>query len=262
MCGRTANPAAAHSRHGAGRDLLAPQEQAAFSFIWKTLARSRTHRLILMAYAGLAFGWITKGALDTPRPTLRDQGMYGLLITLAPLGLAMLITLGLRYLFSLPLTSARELAVPDRRPRRPARLARRRRALRHLVRHRARVRGQPARRDRDSRRRSAPLAATALASLAALIWFERTYRDWRKLPFTCSYLPGKQPAWMLMLRAGLAAPLLAAAGQLMLYSSGDSDRFHRAVHLRARRLVAPPRRRAATPGTAPSCNSRKSTKPR
>src|SRR5947209_13641269 len=83
---------------------LAPQELAAFSFIWKTLTRSRTHRLILMAYAGLAFGWITKGALDTPRPTLRDQGMYGLLITLAPLGIAMLVTLGLRYLFSLPLT--------------------------------------------------------------------------------------------------------------------------------------------------------------
>ena len=38
-----------------------------------------------MAYAGLACGWIAKGALDTPRPTLRDQGVYGLLVTLAPL---------------------------------------------------------------------------------------------------------------------------------------------------------------------------------
>ena len=31
-----------------------PRQQAAFAFIWKTLARSRTHRLILLAYAGIA----------------------------------------------------------------------------------------------------------------------------------------------------------------------------------------------------------------
>src|SRR5947209_7742735 len=54
-----------------------PRELAAFTFICKTLARSRSHRLILMAYAGMALGWITKGALDTPRPNLKDQGVYG-----------------------------------------------------------------------------------------------------------------------------------------------------------------------------------------
>src|SRR5262249_38949428 len=81
-----------------------PPQQAAFAFIWKTLFRSRTHRLILLAYAGLAIGWITKGALDTPRPSLRDEGMYGLLAVLAPLALAMLVTIALRYLFSLPVT--------------------------------------------------------------------------------------------------------------------------------------------------------------
>src|SRR5262249_6284216 len=78
------------------------RERAAFSFIWKTLARSRTHRLILMAYAGLGLGWIAKGFIDTPRVALRDQGMYGLTVTLAPLGLSMLIALGLGYVFSLP----------------------------------------------------------------------------------------------------------------------------------------------------------------
>ena len=79
-----------------------PRQQGAFAFVWKTLARSRTHRLILLAYAGLALGAITKGALDMPRPSLRDEGLYGLVVVLAPLGLSLLITVGLRYLFALP----------------------------------------------------------------------------------------------------------------------------------------------------------------
>ena len=227
----------------------------------KPSTRSRTHRLILMAYAGLALGWITKGALDTPRPTLRDQGMYGLLITLAPLGIAMLITLGLRYLFSLPVTlPANWLFQTTGRDGR-ARLARRRRALRHLVRHRARLRGEPARRHRDSRPASRSRRDRARQSPPRSSGSSASYRDWRKLPFTCSYLPGKQPAWMLMLRAGLAAPLLAAAGQLILYCSADLTAFtalftfELAVWWRLR--ADPPQ----APGTAPCCNSRKSTKP-
>ena len=51
--------------------------------------------------------------------------------------------------------------------------------------------------------------------------FERIFRDWRKVPFTCTYLPGKAPAWMIMLRIGIAAPLLGAAGHLMLRASAD-----------------------------------------
>ncbi|MBL8219066.1 MAG: ABC transporter permease [Bryobacterales bacterium] len=37
------------------------------------------------------------------------------------------------------------------------------------------------------------IAWTAIAFLLAAIGFERLFRDWRKLPFTCSYLPGKRP---------------------------------------------------------------------
>jgi putative ABC transport system permease protein len=201
-----------------------PRELAAFSFIWKTLTRSRTHRLILMAYAGLAIGWITKGALDTPRPTLRDQGMYGLLITLAPLGIAMLITLGLRYLFSLPLTlPANWLFQTTGREGRRAWLTAVERFVTWCGIVPVFVASLPAAIAILGPVRA--IAATALGLTAALMWFERAFRDWRKLPFTCSYLPGKQPAWMLMLRTGLVAPVLAAAGSLMLYSSGDLTPF-------------------------------------
>ena len=38
------------------------------------------------------------------------------------------------------------------------------------------------------------LAVTALGALVALLCFERLFRDWCKLPFTCSYIPGKERA--------------------------------------------------------------------
>ena len=102
-----AGSAASDRRTGVGSWLLErwigdPRQQAAFAFIWKTLARSRRHRLILLAYGGIAFGAITKSALDMPRPSLRKEGMYGLVVVLAPLAVAMLVTVGLRYLFALP----------------------------------------------------------------------------------------------------------------------------------------------------------------
>jgi predicted permease len=201
-----------------------PREQAVFAFICKTLARSRMHRLLLMAYTGLALGWITKGALDTPKPSLRDQGMYGLLVTLAPLAVAILIVLGLRYLFSLPITlPANWLFQTTGRDGRRAWFAAVERFV--IVCGIAPVfaASLPAAIAILGPLRA--LAALALTGLAALICFERLYRDWRKLPFTCSYVPGKQPAWLLMLRTGLVMPFLAAFGQLVLYASNDLTPF-------------------------------------
>ena len=41
-----------------------PREQAAFGYIWKTIQRSRTHRLAVLVYAGLAIGWVAKSAVE------------------------------------------------------------------------------------------------------------------------------------------------------------------------------------------------------
>jgi hypothetical protein len=62
-----------------------PREQGAFAFLWKSLARSNAHRLVLLTYTGLALGWIVEGALDMPAPSLRDEGVYGMLVTVSPL---------------------------------------------------------------------------------------------------------------------------------------------------------------------------------
>src|SRR5260370_9964128 len=92
-----------------------PREQAAFAFTWKTLARSRIHRLILLAYAGLALGWVIKAALDAPPVALHDEGMYGLMAVPSPLRLAVLILPPLRYLASPALTLPANLHFPDAR---------------------------------------------------------------------------------------------------------------------------------------------------
>ena len=179
------------------------------------------HRLILMAYAGLAIGWIVNGALSHAYARARaTRALYGLTVTLAPLGVAMLLSLGLRYLFSLPVTlqanwlfrtTGREgrrawMAAVERWSSGSASLPVFAASLPAAIAVLGPVRGP---------------AVTSLGLLAALSWFERIFRDWRKLPFTCSYLPGKTPAWMLMLRLGIAAPLLGVAGHLMLRSSAN-----------------------------------------
>lgn len=50
------------------------RERAAFAFIAKTLARSSVHRLLMLAYAGIAFGWTVSGVIDTPRSAASRSG--------------------------------------------------------------------------------------------------------------------------------------------------------------------------------------------
>jgi predicted permease len=201
-----------------------PREQAAFSFIWKTLFRSRSHRLFLLAYAGAALGWITKGLLDAPPVNLRDEGLYGLTVVLAPIAVSVLITVGLRYLFLLPVVLRAswvfQALEADARPSwdraierfviwcgiAPVFLA----GLPTVIAVLGVVRG---------------LAAAALGFMGALLFFEKYFREFRKLPFTCSYLPGKQPIWALIVRFGVSSAMLGPIAQLFLWASAESTSF-------------------------------------
>ena len=225
-----AQPGRASTRSsGLGAKLLErwmadPREQAAFAFIWKTLFRSRSHRLFLLAYAGAALGWITKGLLDAPPVNLRDEGLYGLTVVLAPIAVSVLITVGLRYLFSLPLMlraswvfqalEAEDRPAWDRVVERfviwcgiapvfvaglPATIA-----VLGVVR---------------------AVAALALGCLGTLLFFEKYFREFRKLPFACSYLPGKQPIWALMVRFAVGAAMLGPFAQLFLWASAEGTAF-------------------------------------
>ncbi len=201
-----------------------PRQQAAFAFIWKTLARSRSHRLILLAYAGVALGCIMKGTLDTPPPSLRDEGMYGLLLVLVPLGLSMLVTVGLRYVFCLPDSlKANWVFQSLEQEGRTAWLAAVERFVIWLGIVPIFIASFPAAAAILEWPRAA--AVMSLTFLAALLWFELMFRHWRKLPFTCSYLPGKKPVLFILARYSLAVPLLGPAGQLILHGSASVPGF-------------------------------------
>ena len=61
--------------------------------------------------------------------------------------------------------------------------------------------------------------------LVALLCFERLFRDWRKLPFTCSYLPGKEMVWLLLFRSFVAMIYFAAIPPMLLSASGELASF-------------------------------------
>jgi predicted permease len=201
-----------------------PREQAAFSFIGTTLFRSRSHRLLLLSYAGVALGWTAKGLVESPPVNLRDEGLYGLTVVLAPIAMAALITLGLRYLFALPvMLRANWVFQAVEAEDRPAW---------HLAIEKfivwagivpVFVAGLPA-----AIAVLGPLrgsAAMVMAFLAALIFFERYFRQWRKLPFTCSYLPGQQAVWLIIFRIFLASGVLLPVASLFLWASAETTSF-------------------------------------
>jgi predicted permease len=201
-----------------------PREQAAFAFTWKTLARSRIHRLLLLAYAGLALGWVIKAALDAPPVGLRDQGMYGLMAVASPLGLAVLMILALRYLFSLPVTlQANWMFQTADQEGRAAWLAAVQRFVIACGIAPVFLASLPASIAILGWIRA--IAVTALGALVALLCFERLFRDWCKLPFTCSYLPGKQPVWLMLLRYSLGMMYFAAVPPVLLTASGEPTAF-------------------------------------
>jgi hypothetical protein len=39
----------------------------------------------------------------------------------------------------------------------------------------------------------------ALTCAGGLLWYEVLFLEWEKVPFTCSYLPGKEPVWIKLL---------------------------------------------------------------
>jgi predicted permease len=201
-----------------------PREQAAFAFISKTLFRSRSHRLILMAYAAIGLGCITKGALDTPRPSLHDQGLYGFVAIFAPVAIAILVTVGLRYLFTLPVAIGANWIFQTNEPEGRA-------AWLNAVERFVVVCGiapvfvaaaAPAIAIFGPVRAA---GAMLLCLLAVLIGFEILFRRWRKLPFTCIRVTSDEQFSMMLTRWLPPILYLATLGELILYCSGELTAF-------------------------------------
>ena len=201
-----------------------PREQAAFAFIWKSLARSRNHRMVLLAYAGLALGWILSGLNDMPKSARHDAGTVGVLVVLVPLVAACAISLALRYLFSLPVElRANWVFQMTEGQGRACWLKAVERFVTWCGIVPIYVATLPAAIAVFGPLRAA--GATIVGLLGALLLFEFLFRRWQKLPFTCACLPGKQEVWFILLAYSLYLLVLAVIAQLLLFASGDPAFF-------------------------------------
>ena len=189
-----------------------PREQAMFSFLWKTLTRSRLHRLALEVCAGLAIAWmIGAGGLGE-----RDAAP----VVLIPLAVSVFLIAGLRYVFSIP--SELRANWMFQAAESEGRLAWLRAVDRFVI---ACVLApvyvctmpaaiavfgwQPA------------VRVSVLGFFLALLVYEFLFRDWRKAPFTCSYLPGKRQLWQILLAGmGALSYLGTAAAAILTFGGG------------------------------------------
>ena len=195
-----------------------PQEQAAFAFIWKTLVRSRSHRLLLLAWVGLAAGWVVEGMLNMPTPSLKNEGVYGMIVTTSPLALALLAVIALRHLFSLPVThSAKWIFEMEEHAGASAWLSTVDRFVLCCGIAPICLAGLPASIAVLGWQRA--LIVTVLVFLSAVLWFEVVFRNWCKLPFTCTYLAPRRPFAITLLRYAIASTLLISFASLVLYCS-------------------------------------------
>lgn len=195
-----------------------PRRQAIVSFLWKTLARSPHHRMVAMAYLGVAiaalptvfftFDSFVSGAR---RQTAAFVSIHAVLL--------LFLLMGLRHLFSIPaeLRANWMFQMSEREGRDDwldaidlfvfllgavAVLALPFPIEAKLVGWRA-------------------VVEVALVFLLGLLAYEWVFSEFRKLPFTCSRLPGKKPLWITFLYGlGLltAFPVVHALVVETLYS--------------------------------------------
>ncbi len=174
-----------------------PRQEAIMCFLAQTLARSRAHRLMWFVYIGAALAVMLNSSLVDGALFFRSRDWskaLRFLVLFWPLSCSVVILSGFRHVLSIPselranwifqLTESQGRSV-NGCPRRGARFV--------------------------SAYAIAPVylilipvaayaigwaVATRLAILQVLISlsiFELLFNSWQKLPFTCSYLPGKRP---------------------------------------------------------------------
>jgi hypothetical protein len=200
------------------RLIASPRQQAVIVFLWKTLMRSSQHRMILMAYGGIAAALIAAGLMGIGAMWNSERALTACFVWVHGITLLFLL-LGLRHLFSIPtelranwlfqITEAEGrdewLDAVDRFVLWAAAAL----VLLLPLPFEARVIGWRS------------LGAIALFVAIGLLLYEWLFQEWRKLPFTCSHLPGKTPLWILTLYAiGLVTmvPVLNAILSAALFS--------------------------------------------
>jgi hypothetical protein len=191
-----------------------PRQQAVASFLGKTFARSESHRTILAAYLGFGFAVLLTSCMGIGKlfPAERLNTAY---LVYSHVIFLVFLLLGLRHTFSLPAEPGANwtFRIVEKQGRQDWMLA-----LDRLVLFGAAV---------------VLLAVPLPFELKLLGWrtipemllfaalampcYEFAFGSWEKLPFTCSYLPGKTPAWIVALELfGLLIALPAISGAMVV----------------------------------------------
>jgi hypothetical protein len=181
-------------------------EQAVFAFSGKSLVRSATHRMVLTVYAGVSVFLVFSGLvalLGVDLANLRPGRARFVMatVTSAPLLLSLIVIGGLRYLFSLPVEPRANWVF---------------RTLRHLgpilwmrgIDRFVQLFGVLPAVTLTFPFSVALLGWVAALKIALLAWlfaslvYEAMFWGWSKVPFTCTYLPGRSPVWQTGLQYG------------------------------------------------------------
>jgi hypothetical protein len=173
-----------------------PRQQAILVFMTKTLARSSQHRMILMGYGGFGLAILLTGIMGLKRGFAASNRMAACFVYAHVILLTFLL-IGMRHLFTIPVEWKANWAfqIAERQGRREWM-----RAVDHFILFwgvivmlalplplEVYLLGWRA------------VAEAAIFAAFGLLCYEYVFTDWQKLPFTCSHLPGKIPAWKLTL---------------------------------------------------------------
>jgi hypothetical protein len=175
-----------------------PRRQAVVSFLWKTLWKSGHHRTVLLAYFGVAISAVATGFVGMDGMFSSEERRIAFFVSGHAI-LLLFVLIGFRHLFSIPaeLRANWTFQLAEREGRHDwldaidifvlfsgaaAVLALPFPLEAKLVGWRA-------------------VAEMVLLVILGLVAYEWAFADWRKLPFTCSRLPGKTPLWITFLKA-------------------------------------------------------------
>lgn len=189
-----------------------PRQQAILAFMIQTLARSNPHRTIAMGYGGLGFALLLTGLVGMDRVVPADMVMMANFVYYHVLTLVFLL-LAIRQLFSLPVElDANWVFRAAEGEGRVEWLA----ALDRFVLFWGAVVMFAVPLTFEVRLLGLwTIPEVALCAVLSLLAYEWLFSSWRKLPFTCSHLPGKTPAGMVMAFFGLLGALAGVHATLL-----------------------------------------------
>jgi len=188
-----------------------PRREAVIDFMAKTLARSRTHRLMWLVYLGAAAAVLLNSSLIDGALFARSQGWskaLRFLVLYWPLASSVVLLNGFRQVLSIPVEWPANwiFQITESQGRAEWMSAVERFVMAYAIAPiylvlfpiAAHVLGWPM-----------ALRMTVLQLLISLSIFEALFYSWQKLPFTCSYVPAERPL------VGVVAKYVALLGAVV-----------------------------------------------